>query len=75
MGRPKGAVNKVNKDIKEMILGALDSAGGLSYLARQAEENPSAFMALVGRVIPKDVNVDQKGNVTLTVVTNVPMND
>jgi hypothetical protein len=34
---------------------ALSDAGGSSYLARQAEKNPAAFMALIGRVLPLQV--------------------
>lgn len=51
-GRPKGALNRENRDIKEMIVGALCAVGGTNYLARQAEQNPVAFMGLVGRVLP-----------------------
>jgi hypothetical protein len=35
-----------------MILGALDEAGGQEYLTRQAEKNPTAFMTLLGKVLP-----------------------
>lgn len=38
-----------------MILGALDDAGGQAYLARQADENPGAFLALVGKILPKNI--------------------
>lgn len=51
-GKPKGAISKINRSIKDMILGALEDAGGRDYLARQAEQNPVAFMGLVGRVLP-----------------------
>lgn len=51
-GRPKGVPNKATKQLKDMILGALDKAGGEEYLRRQAEENPGPFMALVGKVLP-----------------------
>jgi len=57
-GRPKGARNKVTKAVKEMILGALDDAGGQAYLKRQALENPGPFMTLVGKVVPLQVNAD-----------------
>lgn len=56
-GRKKGTPNKVNKELKELIRGALDAAGGQAYLQKQAEENPAAFMTLLGKIIPKDVNV------------------
>lgn len=54
-GRPKGKPNKVTKELKDMILGALDDAGGQAYLAQQAVENPGPFMTLVGKVLPKEV--------------------
>src|ERR1043166_4888780 len=64
-GRPKGALNKFTADLKEMILGALAAkpGGGQAYLERQADENPVAFMALVGKLLPKDVIVDATVNV------------
>jgi hypothetical protein len=55
-GRPKGTQNKVTKALKDMILGALDDVGGQSYLARQAEENPVAFLGLIGKVLPTTLN-------------------
>lgn len=51
-GRPKGAANKITKDIKQAILAAFDSVGGSDYLHRQATENPQAFMTLLGKVLP-----------------------
>ena len=54
-GRRKGTPNKLNADIKAMILGALDDAGGQEYLAKQAKENPTAFLTLVGKVLPLQV--------------------
>ena len=58
VGRTKGVPNKVTKELKEMILGALDDAGGQAYLAKQAEENPNAFLTLVGKVLPMTVNTN-----------------
>jgi hypothetical protein len=54
-GRKKGVPNKLTADLKAMILGALDDAGGQAYLARQAYESPGAFMALIGKVLPLQV--------------------
>lgn len=54
-GRKKGTLNKTTKALKEMILEALDNKGGVAYLARQADENPTAFLALVGKVLPMTV--------------------
>lgn len=54
-GRPKGAVNKVTKELKEMILQALDNKGGVAYLEKQADANPNAFLSLIGKVLPMTV--------------------
>ena len=51
-GRPPGRPNKVTAQLKDMILIALDRAGGADYLLAQAQENPPAFMTLVGKVLP-----------------------
>ena len=56
-GRPKGSQNKVTADLKDMILGALDAAGGVQYLTGRAA-NPktaSAFLTLVGKTLPMTV--------------------
>jgi hypothetical protein len=55
-GRPKGVPNRVTTALKETILKSLEQAGGPDYLARQADENPAAYMQLLGKVVPQDVN-------------------
>jgi hypothetical protein len=65
-GRKRGTPNKVSKQVKDMVLGALDDAGGQSYLARQAEENPSAFLGLVKAVLPLQVNGEITGGLEIT---------
>ena len=54
-GRTKGTPNKLTADVKGMILQALDKSGGVDYLLTQAHDNPSAFMTLVGKVLPKEM--------------------
>jgi len=51
-GSRKGRPNKVTASLKEMILGALQAKGGQRYLERCADENPTAFLTLLGRVLP-----------------------
>jgi len=58
-GRPKGAQNKLTKALKDMILGALDQAGGEAYLLEQAQSNPNAFLTLVGKVLPTTLAGDK----------------
>jgi hypothetical protein len=56
-GSRAGVPNKVTKELKDMILGALDDAGGQKYLAEQAIQSPAAFMSLVAKVLPRDMNI------------------
>lgn len=71
-GSRKGVPNKLTKALKDMILGALDDAGGQAYLARQAEENPPAFMTLVGKVLPVTLAGDKDASLQISVITGVP---
>jgi hypothetical protein len=57
-GRTKGTPNKATKALKDMILGALDGVGGENYLRQQASENPTAFLTLVGKVLPLQLSGD-----------------
>ena len=64
-GRVAGTPNKLSADLRAMILNALSEAGGEHYLARQASENPSAFMTLLGKVLPTQVTGHEGGPVTI----------
>ena len=54
-GRPAGVPNKFSMALKDMILTALDMAGGADYLHAQARQNPGVFLTLVGKVLPMSV--------------------
>ena len=58
-GRPKGVPNKLTMQVKEMILQALDEAGGVEYLRKQATESPTAFLGLIGKVLPLTIAGDK----------------
>lgn len=64
-GSRKGIPNQTTKALKDMILGALSDAGGQSYLAKQAEENPGPFMTLVGKVLPLQLTGDASAPIVL----------
>ena len=51
-GRQKGTPNKYTGELRQMILGALDDAGGRGYLKARALDTPQAFLSLIGRVLP-----------------------
>jgi hypothetical protein len=68
-GRPKGVQNKVTKELKEMILQALDNKGGVAYLEQQADANPNAFLSLIGKVLPMTVQGPGEGGEHSLVIT------
>lgn len=56
-GSRKGKPNKITRELKDMILGALEKAGGEQYLMERAKDprTAAAFMTLVGKVLPMQV--------------------
>lgn len=70
-GSRKGIPNRIAAELKDMVLQALDNAGGVEYLTRQAAENPAAFLSLVKAVMPKNIRADVNEDRTLTVIHRV----
>ncbi len=72
-GRPKGVPNRLTTSLRNDILAALAKAGGkggaVAYLTRQAEENPGAFLSLVGKVLPTTVRGDPDAPLRVDVIT------
>lgn len=66
-GSRKGIPNKSTALLKDMILKALDGAGGVAYLQRQADENPGPFLTLVGKVLPLQVTGGDAGAPPITI--------
>ena len=56
-GQGKRGPNKATKELKDMILQALDGAGGVEYLRERANDprTAGAFLTLVGKVLPMQV--------------------
>jgi hypothetical protein len=69
-GRTAGTPNRLTANVKAMILGALDDAGGQRYLAEMAHANSSAFLALVGKILPTQMTGDDGGAIEM-IVTGV----
>ncbi len=67
-GNRKGAPNKNTAAIKDMILTALSNAGGAEYLERRANDprTASAFLGLVGKVLPMQVTGEGGGPIGLS---------
>lgn len=64
-GRPKGSTNHQSKIIKEMLFEALDRAGGAEYLYNQSQTNPTAFMTMLGKVMPTQISGDDENPLTI----------
>ena len=62
-GRRKGTPNKTTGALKDAILQAAELAGDdeglIGYLKSHAKANPTAFLSLLGRVLPMTVAGDK----------------
>jgi hypothetical protein len=71
-GRTKGTPNKTTALLKDAILQAAEKAGHkegmIGYLTEQAAENPSAFLSLLGKVLPLQVTGDSENPLVINVV-------
>lgn len=50
-----GCESRIALDVREMVLGALEEAGGVDYLREQAHANPVAFLSLVSKCMPREI--------------------
>lgn len=76
-GRPKGSPNKATALLKDAILKAGEDAhpeGMVGYLRQQANENPTAFMTLLGKVLPLQISGDAE-NPLMTINVNIGGDD
>ena len=55
-GRKPDVINHVTRDIREMLRESLELAGGVKYLVSQAHANPGPYLALVGKIIPQQID-------------------
>ena len=70
-GRKPGVPNKNTQELRNLILEALHDGpnGGLAYLVAQRDSNPTAFMALIGKVLPMAVTgADGQGPLVIEIV-------
>lgn len=74
-GRKKGTPNKINALLRDEILQAASDAhpdGRVGYLTQQAKKNPTAFLTLLGKVLPTQIAGGDGESLQITVVTGVP---
>ena len=60
-GRKKGGTNKITADVREAIM----ELSGAEYLRKVATEDPKAFCALLGKLIPVKVAGDAESPLVL----------
>ena len=62
-GRKPGSQNMTSQKIKELIFNALQQqeGGALAYLKARATDEPRAFMALLGKLLPTQITGDDEG--------------
>jgi hypothetical protein len=61
--------------VREAVLKALDSypdGGAVGYLEKLRDDEPKVFGTLIGKCIPRTVDGDVGGDITIHVVTGVP---
>lgn len=64
-GRPRNVKNRLT-NLREAVLEAFDEVGGAAYLARLAQGNSSdraAFVGLVSKVLPTQINANVEGGI------------
>jgi hypothetical protein len=71
-GRKKGGTNKITSDVKQAILEAFSALGGAKYLCAVAREDPKAFCALLGKLIPVKVAGDAEDPPVLRTIDAPP---
>lgn len=63
-GRPKGLKNKFTRDVREMVLQAIDARGGVKFFERLEDRD---LVRLAARLIPQEVKGDLGGAVTVII--------
>jgi hypothetical protein len=61
-GRPKGLRNKVTVNLKTAVEEAFNQLGGAKWLVRLARREPAAFASLLGKLLPKAVELGFDGS-------------
>lgn len=54
-GRKKGTMNKVPRQLKDMLIAALEKLGEEDYFVGKAHKYPKAFMTLIKGLLPHEI--------------------
>ena len=66
-GRPKGSKNKLAESyLQDLYEHYLEE--GQAAIKRVCEERPDVYIQLIARLIPKDLDINHSGNVSVRVV-------
>ncbi len=66
-GRPKGARNKVTKAYLDAVAKSF-AKNGPEVLEIIKEKRPDVYMKLVAALVPKDLDVNLSGNISISVI-------
>ena len=66
-GRPKGARNKVTKIYLD-ALAATDVDGVLEVVEKLKVSRPDAYLKLLGALVPKDLDINHSGSLSVSVI-------
>ena len=73
MGRPKGSRNKntlvMRENVVRAVLGVFQKLGGEQFMLDWAKNEPSEFMRIYAKLIPKEQKVDLEATVKAITVT------
>ncbi len=70
-GRVKGTPNRVSGPVKDAILQAFHSVGGVEYLAKLAKGNATdraTFCRMVEKLVPAELKLDPESQLNLVVL-------
>ncbi len=74
-GRKPGSRNMTSQKLKELVFQALEQqeGGAIGYLKTQAVQEPRAFMALIGKLLPTQITGEDGAPVRITQIELVPL--
>lgn len=66
----KGVPNKATQSLREMLDGALKAKGGQKWIEEQMDINPGAVLTLLGKTLPRvvDVKAEVTGDMQVTTI-------